>query len=50
MLLGDATHVLTDVAAISISLFAMWVSEWPRTPSVSYGGVAGGAPLLELCC
>nr|MBA3673069.1 cation transporter [Gemmatimonadaceae bacterium] len=36
-LLADAGHMLSDVAALSLSLFASWISRRPPTPSRSYG-------------
>lgn len=36
-LLGDAAHMLTDVGAILLSLFAYWVSRRPSTPTMSFG-------------
>lgn len=36
-LLSDAAHMLTDVGAISLSLFALWVSRRPSTPTMSFG-------------
>ena len=36
-LLADAAHMLTDVAALGLALFAFWVSRWPATPERSYG-------------
>ena len=36
-LLADAGHMLTDVAALSLSLFVAWFSARPQTPSKTYG-------------
>jgi cobalt-zinc-cadmium efflux system protein len=36
-LLADAGHMLTDVAALSLSLFVAWFSRQPVTPQKSYG-------------
>lgn len=36
-LLADAGHMLSDVAALALSLFAMWIAERPPTPTRSYG-------------
>ena len=36
-LLADAGHMLSDVAALALSLFAMWIAERPATPRHSYG-------------
>src|SRR5690606_35976781 len=36
-LLADAGHMLTDVAALSLSLFVAWFSRQPGTPEKSYG-------------
>ncbi|UVT19710.1 MAG: cation transporter [Nitrospira sp.] len=36
-LLADAGHMLTDVAALGLSAFAMWMAERPSTPEKSYG-------------
>jgi cobalt-zinc-cadmium efflux system protein len=36
-LLADAGHMLSDVAALGLSLFASWISHRPPTPSRSYG-------------
>ena len=37
VLLADATHMLTDVASLSLALFAMWAASKPATPERSYG-------------
>ena len=36
-LLADAGHMLTDMAAIGLSAFAMWMAARPSTPEKSYG-------------
>ena len=36
-LLADAGHMLTDVAALGLSLFVAWFSLQPATPGKSYG-------------
>ena len=36
-LLADAGHMLTDVAALALSLFVAWFSRQPSTPQKSYG-------------
>lgn len=36
-LVADAGHMLSDVAALGLSLFALWISRRPPTPSRSYG-------------
>ena len=36
-LLADAGHMLTDVAALALSLFAVWVAKRPPTSSRTYG-------------
>ncbi|MEO6447545.1 MAG: cation diffusion facilitator family transporter [Gemmatimonadaceae bacterium] len=36
-LLADAGHMLTDVAALSLSLFVVWFSRQPATPQKTYG-------------
>jgi cobalt-zinc-cadmium efflux system protein len=36
-LLADAGHMLTDVAALGLSTFAMWMAARPSTPEKSYG-------------
>ena len=36
-LLADAGHMLTDVAALSLSLFVVWFSRRPETPEKTYG-------------
>lgn len=36
-LMADAGHMLTDVAALALSLFAAWISSRPATPTKTYG-------------
>lgn len=36
-LLSDAGHMLTDVGAMLLSLFAIWVSRRPKTVTMSFG-------------
>ena len=36
-LLADAGHMLSDVAALALSLFAMWVARRPPNPRRTYG-------------
>jgi cobalt-zinc-cadmium efflux system protein len=36
-LLADAGHLLTDVAALALSLFVVWFSRQPETPKKTYG-------------
>ena len=36
-LLGDAVHMLTDIAALALSLFAFWMSTRPATDRKTYG-------------
>ncbi len=36
-LLADAGHMLSDVAALGLSLFAVWIAERPPTPQRTYG-------------
>jgi cobalt-zinc-cadmium efflux system protein len=36
-LLADAGHMLTDVAALGLSLFAIWAAQRPATPQRTYG-------------
>lgn len=36
-LLADAGHMLTDVAALALALFAIWLAKRPATPGRSYG-------------
>lgn len=56
-LLADAGHMLTDVAALALSLFVSWFSTRPETPRRTYGYVRleilaaflNGAALLAIC-
>jgi cobalt-zinc-cadmium efflux system protein len=36
-LLADAGHMLTDVAALALALFATWFARRPATPDMTYG-------------
>src|SRR5205814_1203528 len=36
-LLADAGHMLTDVGALALALFAIWVAARPPTPAKTYG-------------
>jgi cobalt-zinc-cadmium efflux system protein len=36
-LVADAGHMLSDVAALGLSLFALWFSQRPATPDRTYG-------------
>jgi cobalt-zinc-cadmium efflux system protein len=36
-LLADAGHMLSDVGALSLSLFAIWISQKPATPRHTFG-------------
>lgn len=36
-LLADAAHMLTDVAAIGLALFAMWIARRPASPERTFG-------------
>jgi cobalt-zinc-cadmium efflux system protein len=36
-LLADAGHMLTDVAALALSLFVAWFSKQPETPTKTFG-------------
>lgn len=36
-LVSDAAHMLTDVGAMLLSLFALWVARRPSTPTMSFG-------------
>src|SRR4051812_10701276 len=55
-LLADAGHMLSDVAALGLSLFAVWIAERPPTPRRPYGSHGGeslaalarGAPLIPI--
>ena len=37
VLMADAGHMLTDAAALGLSLFALWFSSRPATPAKTYG-------------
>lgn len=55
-LLADAGHMLTDVAALGLSLFAIWISRRPATVRRTYGyhrveilaALANGATLIVI--
>ena len=55
-LLADAGHMLSDAAALGLSLFAAWISPRPPTPQHSYGyyraeilaALANGATLIAI--
>src|SRR5690349_21938969 len=55
-LLADAGHMLSDVAALGLSLFAVWIGRRPATPKHSYGyyraeilaALANGAALVAI--
>src|SRR4051812_34230072 len=36
-LISDGAHMLTDVGALLLGLFAIWVSRKPSTPQMSFG-------------
>src|SRR5881398_2153647 len=36
-LLADAGHMLTDVGALALALFAIWIAARPPTPAKTYG-------------
>lgn len=36
-LMADAAHMVTDVAALALSLFAVWITTRPATPRKTYG-------------
>ena len=40
-LIADAGHMLSDVAALGLSLFAFWFSQRPATPASTYGYFRG---------
>ena len=56
-LLADAGHMLSDAAALGLSLFALWIAERPATAQKSFGyyraeilaALANGAALLAIC-
>lgn len=55
-LLADAGHMLSDVAALSLSLFAIWIAQRPPTPRHTYGyyrteilaALANGSALIAI--
>lgn len=52
-LLADAGHMLSDVAALALALFAIWIAQRPATPERTYGYyrvevLAAGANALTL--
>lgn len=55
-LLADAGHMLSDVAALALSLFAIWIAQKPATPQRTYGfyrteilaALANGATLVAI--
>lgn len=55
-LLADAGHMLSDVAALGLSLFAIWIAQRPATPQRTYGyyrteilaALANGATLIAI--
>jgi cobalt-zinc-cadmium efflux system protein len=55
-LLADAGHMLSDAAALGLSLFAAWISQRPPTPQHSYGyyraeilaALANGSTLIAI--
>ncbi len=55
-LLADAGHMLSDVAALGLSLFAIWMARRPPTPRRTYGyhrleilaALANGATLVAI--
>ncbi len=55
-LLADAGHMLSDAAALGLSLFALWVARRPPTPQHTYGyyraevlaALANGASLIAI--
>ncbi|MHA3772340.1 cation diffusion facilitator family transporter [Verrucomicrobiota bacterium sgz303538] len=55
-LLADAGHMFSDVAALALSLAAMWIAQRPPTPKHSYGyyraeilaGLINGATLVAV--
>jgi cobalt-zinc-cadmium efflux system protein len=36
-LISDGAHMLTDVGAMSLSLFALWIARRPITPTMTFG-------------
>lgn len=55
-LLADSGHMLSDVGALGLSLFAMWMAQRPPTPKRTYGyhrleilaALANGATLVAI--
>jgi len=55
-LMADAGHMLSDAAALALSLFAAWISRRPPTPQLTYGyhraeilaALANGATLIAI--
>ena len=55
-LLADAGHMLSDVGALALSLFAIWIAQKPATPQRTYGyyrteilaALANGATLVAI--
>lgn len=55
-LLADAGHMLSDVAALALSVFAIWIAERPPTPHRTYGyyraeilaALANGSTLIAI--
>src|SRR5437016_3304782 len=55
-LLADAVHMVTDVLALGLSLFAAWAATRPSTPQKTYGyyraeilaALANGAALIAI--
>jgi cobalt-zinc-cadmium efflux system protein len=56
VLIADAGHMLTDAAALGLSMFALWFSSRPATPAKTYGffrveilaALVNGASLIVL--
>lgn len=55
-LLADAGHMLSDAAALALSIFAIWIAQRPPTPQRTYGyyrteilaALANGATLVAI--
>lgn len=55
-LLADAGHMLSDAAALTLSLFALWIAQRPPTATLTYGfhrteilaALANGATLVAI--
>ena len=55
-LLADAGHMFSDIAALALSLFAIWIAQRPPTPQRTYGyyrteilaALANGALLIAV--